>query len=322
MSKTDTTYLLLGPETGEKDAFIETAIKRFEDERGGRTEIFKFFAFETQAVEIVSLLKNGLLFSDHKAVIVYGAESLGKPDATAVADYLGEPAPDALLFLCSDEVRFPHSKIEKAVLPGNKKIFWELLDHQKKGWIRNFFNRHGIRIEEEALEFIIDMTESTTKDLKATCERLRIFFSDRGEIVYDDIENYVYHGKEENVFTLFGALSKRDFSLSMEILNKILLSKEEDPVRILAGILWQVRQAIKFLSLLAERHSAESAFQKLSIRTKRQQRLYHQMRENYSLVTLFQVVRLIARCDVRLRSLNQNTHRFLLELFIYSMLRI
>ena len=318
MNIKESVFLLCGPETGEKETFIQTTIEQFEKEKKAKADIYKFFAFDASCLEIVSLLRNGLLFSDCKAVIVLGAENFKKTDAELLTAYITQPSPGTLLFLCTDEKRLPWHTIDEAILPRNKKIFWELLEHQKKGWVKNFFNKRSLAIEDDALDFIIEMVENNTKDLQATCERLEIFFGKSGAIRYEDIENFIYHSKEENVFTLFYGIVKRDFSLSLEILDKILLSHDEDPIRILSGILWQVHQCIQFITLLQEQYSLEKAFQKLLIKTKRQQKLLNEVKDRYSLKDLYRIVGFISEFDTMFRIYNQNCHRILLELFLYK----
>jgi DNA polymerase-3 subunit delta len=318
MTAKGSSYLLLGPETGEKENFIKSLINGIEKKKKSKPDVYKYFATETPCLEIISLLKNRLLFADYKVVIVFGAESIGKNDGVLLEEYLRHPAPDTMLILCTDEMRVAHQTVEQAIAPENKKIFWELLEHQKRGWVSNFFIKRSMRVDEEALDFIIEMVENNTKDLASICERLEIFFGRNASLHYEDIENFIYHSKEENVFTLFSGIVKRDFALSLEILDKILLSHEEDAIRILSGLLWQVHNVIQFVALLAQGTTTERAFQKLAIKTKRQQKLYGEAKANFSLEELLKIVALISQFDTWFRVHNQNIHRILLELFIYS----
>lgn len=320
MTTSESIFLLLGPERGEKDFFIHNSIAKLETALKAKADVYKYFAFDTPVLEVISLLQNGLLFSDCKAVIVFGVENYKKNDIQLIADYIAHPALNALLFLCSDETRLSGSKLETIVGSRQKKIFWELLEHQKKGFVRNFFNKRSITVSDEAVDFIIEAVESSTRDLKSVCERMEIFFGSNAEIKLEEIENYIYHSREENVFTLFAGMIKKDFGLSLEILDKLLLSNDDDPIRIMSGILWQVQQSVQYASLLAENHSPEEAFEKLGVRTKRQQKMLAVVRQTFSLPLLQRIIMLIADYDTKLRIYQQKTHRFLLEFFIYSVI--
>jgi DNA polymerase-3 subunit delta len=314
-------WLLLGPETGEKDDFIRDLARAAEKENGAAPERYKFFLPETPCLEIISLLKNRLLFSDYKIVIVFGAEHLSKGDAGLLAEYLEHPASDALLILCSDEVRLSQAKLEERIGADRKKIFWEMLEHQKRGWVKNYFRKRSMDIEDEALDLICEMVENNTRDLISICGRLQVFFGQDAVIRYENIVNFIYHGKEENVFTLFSGLVRRDFPLCLEILDTMLLSGEEDAVRILSGLLWQLRNLSRFFTLLRQGDSREQAFQKMGVRAKRQQKMYADAREKYSGEEVDASILALARYDTLFRVHNQNVHRLLLELFLYSVIK-
>jgi DNA polymerase-3 subunit delta len=322
MTAKKSAWLLLGPETGEKDDFIRELVAAAKKSAGGAPEIYKFFIPETPALQIVSLLQNRLLFSDFKVVIVFGAESLPRGDIGLLADYLERPAPDSLLVLCSDETRPSLAKLEERIEAENRKIFWELLDHQKRGWVKTYFTKRGMDVEEEALDFLCEMVENNTRDLKSVCERLALFFGKGAVIRYENIERYIYHGKEENVFTLFAALVRRDFDLALEIIDKMLLSRDEDAVRILSGLSWQLTNLVQFFALLERGVSRDQAFQKLAVKSKRQQQLYSDARGKFGLEELLHCVAVVSRFDALFRAHNQSVHRVLLELLVYDIVKL
>ena len=51
-----------------------------------------------------------------------------------------------------------------------------MLEHQKRGWIINFFKKRRFSIDEESVDLILDVVESNSRDLKVICERLEIYF--------------------------------------------------------------------------------------------------------------------------------------------------
>ncbi len=314
-------WLLLGPETGEKDEFIRSLVAGAEKERRAAPEVYKFFLPETPALEIVSLLQNRLLFSEYKVVIVHGAESLSKADAGVMSGYLERPSHESLLVLCSDETRLSSSGLEERIPPANRKIFWELLEHQKRAWVKSFFAKRGLAVEEEAVDFLCETVENNTRELKIVCERLALFFGKEGAIRQEHIEQYVFHGKEENVFTLFSGLVRRDFALCLEILDKMLLSRDEDAVRIVSGVSWQLNNLIQFFLLLDRGVPREQAFQKLAVRSKRQQKLFGEACANFRLEHLLHCSAVVSRFDALFRAHNQSVHRILLELFIYDFVK-
>jgi DNA polymerase-3 subunit delta len=322
MTHNESVFLLLGPEMGEKEIFIKDLIAKAEKEKKTKAEVYKFFGHDSSCIEITTLLKSRLLFSDYKVVILTGIESINKKDMELLSEYIARPAEDTMLILCSDETRISLGKLEEAIPASNKKIFWELLDHQKRGWVKSYFQKRSVNVEDEAVDFIIEMVENNTKDLKSVCERLEIFFGARNLIRFEDIENFIYHSKEENVFTLFASILKCDFPLALEILDKILLSNDEDPIRILSGILWQVHNLVQFLSLITQGETFERAFQKMAVKSKRQQKLFAEAKEKFSLKDLYKIIQVISQFDTWFRVHNQSVHRILMELFLYKIIKL
>jgi DNA polymerase-3 subunit delta len=317
MPNNSSVYLLLGPEIGEKEKYIEKIYAALEKEKGRKPEVFKFFPYDTNIGDVIALLRNGMLFSDHKVVVLENIDDFKSGDLKEISEYLGNPSAVSTLILCSDQVKIRDNRLEKIIPAANQKIFWEMFENQKKGWIVNYFKKYGIGLEDEAAQFIVEMVENNTKDLQSECERLALFFPKNSVIKYSDIENFIYHSKEENVFTLADSIMGRDFPGAVEILQKILLSREEDPVRIINGILWQVRLLLSYENLLDEGYHADEVFSRLKIKGKRRQKVLVQGKGNYAKKELEQIIMLTAQFEVLLKSMNVELHSLLLEYFLY-----
>jgi DNA polymerase-3 subunit delta len=320
MIKTSLIYLLLGPELGEKEKYQHQIINSLKKEKSKNPEVFKFFPYDINIVDVITLLRNGMLFSDHKVVIIDNIHDLKQGDVNALIDYCENPSAFSTLILCSDRIKAVSSRLEKVVPDENRKIFWELFENQKKGWIVNYFKKYRITLEDDAVEFLVEMVENNTKNLRLECEQLALFFDQGSVIKYADIENFIYHSKEESVFTLGDQILKRDLSGAMQILHKILLSKEDDPLRIINGILWQMRILLSFCSQLDEGYRVDEVFSKLKVKSKRRQKVLLEAKENYEVKELELIIILTAQFEVLLKSMKTELHSLLLELYIYSII--
>jgi len=321
MSKNDSLYLLLGPEEGEKDAFVERLINRISKTIGQAPEIHRFYSFDSEVPEVLAALRNGALFSPYRVVLLRNVELLTKKkDLDQLSQYAAHPASQSSLVMLSEEIGRIDKRLEKLVPRENKVIFWELFENQKMAWILNFFKKRNIRINPQAATFLLEMVENNTKELKDTCEKLSIFFGEGSEIGYTDVEKILYHSKDENVFTLFDKIAGRDFEASLEVLAKLLLSREADPVGLLAGLLHQVRRLRELKLLIEKRYSYEEAFSRARITSKRMQKVYSAGSQRYTLRELQAIIQLIARFDYRVRSLGSVLHPNLLQLFLYYLI--
>ena len=321
MSKLSPVYLLLGPEKGQKTEFITGLKSQIASKNHEEPEEYKYYTFDTKLNDVISLLRNGSLFSKHKIVIIAGIDEVKKKDELAtLLEYCAKPSDGATLVLTSDQI-YTDSKLDKAVPAEAKKIFWELFDNQKTGWISGYFSREGMKIERDAADLLLEMVENDTQDIGRECFKLTMFFPQGTTISAADIEKYIYHSKEENVFTLFEEIVSLNFPLSLEILQKILLSKDSNPVQLISGLLWQLKRLLAMKELTEKNYSLQDAFTKLNIRSKRHQKIYAEGGKNFSLPELQRIISLSAEYDSLFRQVRSDITGHLLQMYLYAIIR-
>ncbi len=310
-------FLLTGPENGQKTLFIDSIKQKLAKTGGSKPEEYRFYAFETDMQEVLSILRNSSLFSACKLVFISSAEKIKKTeDIKLLGDYFKHPAKDAVLILQSDEINLD-KRLEKAAGKEQKKIFWELFENQKHDWIRSYFKKKNMEIDADAVDLLLETVENDTQDLEKECGRLSLYFSAKGKIDSNDIETYIFHSKDENVFTLFETIVRRDFKTCMDILQNIFLSGSSDSVQLLAGLLWQFRKLMFLKSLLRENFGFEEACSRLKIRSKKNKRMYSEGNRNFSMQNLERIIVRAAEYDHMLRSLRPAVHETLFKLFLY-----
>lgn len=234
-------YIYTGPEFGERDdavAAVKTAMKK----KYGALDEYLFYAGETSVSEILTILQSSGLFTSASCVVVKAAELLKKKeDVQALCNWAKTATENAnTLVLVSDEIALDKS-LEKAAPSSHKKIFWEMFEDRKVPWLVNFFNKNGYRIDEGAAADILDMIENNTRSLRNECSRFFLLFPKEHEITSEDVEAVLAHNRTENAFTLFDTMTAnetttRRLELSLDVLQKIRLSKDASSVMIIAGL--------------------------------------------------------------------------------------
>jgi DNA polymerase III subunit delta len=319
--------LLLGPEEGEKSAFVEKIRAGLASRIGEVPETHRFYAGETPVTEVVLRLRNLSLFSRHRLVILSSVEEVKRAEEVAVlVEYLSAPAQDATLLLLSTSfagdidrkiVGDQRKKTPGAVPFENQKIFWELFDNQKQGWVTSYFRQRDIRIDPDAVEYLLDMVENNTRDMRVECERLALFFGPGSTLTLENVEHYIYHSKEENVFTLFDRICERELLSSEEVLDRILLSREAEAVQLASGLLMQFRRLAGYKRMLEASYESSEAFQKLRIFSKKSQKTYSEGSRRFTRSDIELIVRLLVEFDERFRSVKADLHDLLLRLLVY-----
>jgi DNA polymerase-3 subunit delta len=193
-----------------------------------------------------------------------------------------------------------------------------MFDNQKQGWVQGQVRRRGGRISPEASELLLEMIENNTKELSIAIDRLVSFIGRDREITVDDIDAYLYHSKNENVFTLFDAMATRDFELSLEISRKILLSGESNPIQIVSGLLWQFRNLAAYARLLGQNYSASEACATLRVRSKRNQKTYAIGHKKFQESELHRAVSLLLDYELSIRTTRPALTNALVEYLVYQ----
>lgn len=312
----DKVWLLTGPEIGERDIYVSQFKKKLKESLGETPELHNFYPFNTSMREILSLARNGSLFSSSRLMIIKQAELLKKQDMEDIKDYLDSPSKDAILVFISDEVA-PKNGISKLIPKKNQKIFWEMYEGQKKGWLAGFFRNRKIHIEPDAIELLLSLIENNTSDMKRECEKLALYFGENSQIKKDEIEEFFYHGKEENVFSLFNKIAESDLAGSLEILQKILLGNETNTVQLLAGLLWQFRNLKGIAEAVSKGENFKTACLKNNIRAKKSQTVYSEALKHYTKKNLRDIIQLTSDYDIKLRNAKQDQKEIIAQIYLY-----
>ena len=311
-------HLLLGPEAGRKRAFVEQIVAAAEAQHGA-VEVLRAFPYDNDLIDLVATLRTPGLFVAHRVVVLQEAQDLRAGNQlTALADYCQDPAAASTLVVTANGMaRELPAALNRAVGKERTKLFWEMFDNEKQGWLRHFFRSREIRIDADACDLILELVPADVASLDALCGNLASFFGAGATISAPDIEQYLYHSKEETVFSLFDRVAERDLQGGLETVTTLLLSRRGDAVQIIGVLLSQFQRLTQLKELLAGRTSEAAALQKLRITGKRLQRTYQEAHRRYSDAEMGPIYRLLVEFDTRARLLSQEFTEPLLQLLLY-----
>ncbi|MEE8441435.1 MAG: DNA polymerase III subunit delta [Spirochaetia bacterium] len=320
MSESPSVLLFLGPEEGLKSDELDELRRRISRQHGESTDEHRFYLPDDSVSAAVDLLRNGSLFSEHRLVLVVGVEQLRKKaDLAPLIDYLGSPNPDATLVLLSDAIRVD-SKLEKLIPGGNRKVFWELFENQKHSWVVGFFRKRQVTITPEAIDLFLEVVENNTQELRNEADKLCTYVGASGSVDVEEIETFIYHSREESVFTLFKHITGAAFESALTVLDKLVSSGDAAPVQVVGGLVFQLRRLLALRLLLDNDVPAETAFRRLNVRGKRIQAEYHAGAQKFQASELETAIQLLTEYDALFRSQRPGIHKCLLDLMVYQLL--
>jgi len=237
-------YIFLGPELGKKQDAVDAVRKKYP---GAEESVF--YAGETPVGTISDTLQNISLFARERIVIVKNAESVKKKDEVDLfVSCIKNMDENTVLILLSDEIRLA-AALDDAVPKDRRQIFYEMFEREKNEWLRQFFKREGLSIDNDGIAAILEMVENNTAALKRECSRLICFLPKDRPITSEDIEKWLSHNREESAFTLFSRIAAGDLCKALESMS-VMLAAKESAQGLLAGLAWCFRKLGDYLALL------------------------------------------------------------------------
>lgn len=215
-------YLLLGPEKGLKEDFINKIKNSL-----GECEITRFYAVEDYEENLFAQLSGDDLFCAKKLVILDEAQEIKtKEKAAPIAEYLKNPSDTITFLILSDEL-YIHPDIMGAVKNQSEQIvkFYELFENKKTEWINNFFVRNNLTIDKAACEAIIEKVENSIQEFQNVCSQLVIYaktVEGKNTVTESDVDEFLSHTRQETEFTLFGYMAKGKLESALECLHTLI----------------------------------------------------------------------------------------------------
>ena len=319
-------YLFTGPEFGERNDAIEK-LKNSVSKKFGSVDNYLFYASETPVNEFMSVLQNESLFSEATFITVKNAETIKKKDEIEIIlNWIKNvKSENAVLVLVSDEISVD-SKIEKAVPSSNQKKFWEMYEDKKLPWIQNYFSKNGYTLTEDAGNLILSLIENNTQSLKAECSKFFICFPKGTKITEETVDKILTHTREENAFSLFDAMSNSQktsqgrFQNSLEILQKIRLSKENSSVMIIAGLSSCFRKLSLWHKLRLEGKNDDFNLKINGFSSAKIKKQYLSASKNWTSGETSAILSILAETDMNIRSGGTLLENTLLEKALYEII--
>ncbi len=324
-------YLLLGPEKGQKQETINRIRETLNKEFGEQIEYSKYYAFDDNNDQMYIDLNNISLFSPHSLIVLHNIDALKAPDVSNILKYLEHPNESSTFILVSDEFSIK-SSASKIVTKLKKEttIFWGLQENQLFGWVKSFFRKNKLQIDDNAVQYILDQTDNDTLELKIICNQLSFYFSVNKKnniICEDDIETFVHHSKSENAFSLFSAIAQAKLDDALEIATVLLERDNTSRYTLVPGLLWSFRRLISISDLCSQGYSPSQAFGKAkvferpnAIRSKKDQIIYSSALKNYSYEDLKRILKTLLEADIDIRTSSTDTVKIYVEKLLYTII--
>mgnify|MGYP003318705163 CR=1 FL=1 len=310
-------YMLLGPELGEKKDTIDQIRADIRQKYGDNIEEYTYYPYDTDMTEVIGVAQGISMFSSFKLIIINDCAGFKKKDVDLFLAYLKKPAVDTTIIFTDDGMKCD-AKLEKAV--GEKKIFWELSENQCRSYVQSYFYRQKKRIDQDAAALIAENCENNTLSIKNECDKIALFLESKEEISTQDIENFLFYNREDNVFTLFDHILVSDLNKTADVAKTLMLSSDGDPVQLLGGLTWQFKRLLDVHIQMDAGVSLQEACLKNRITSKKVQAKIKAGAERYSTKALEHILSRCTYYDQQFRSVKKEMQETLFPLFLYEVM--
>jgi len=113
-----------------------------------------------------------------------------------------------------------------------------LYDNQLPEWTQALIQSRGLSISQRALALLVDHIGNDLTRIKNEIEKISINLGKKKAITEEDIEEFVGVSKEFNVFELQSALSKKDISKAIRIIQYFEANPKAAPVQLILPSLY------------------------------------------------------------------------------------
>jgi DNA polymerase-3 subunit delta len=315
-------YIFLGPEIGKKQDEIGQIRKKLSET--GAYEETVFYSGETPISDIVNIIQNHSLFAQSRLFIIKNAEQIKKKDEiNAVAACMKElEAGDSAsqcdaMILVSDEFKLS-AGLDDACLRENRKVFYEMFEKEKNAWVRSFFRRAGLDIDPSGVDAILEMVENNTDAMQRECSRLVFFLPKDRPARAEDVEQWLFHSREESAFTLFARIAAGDKSKAIESLHTLPAAKES-PIGILAGLSWSLRKLRDYLTLCENGEPDNFELKKIGLSAVTKNN-YAAAAHRYNKTDVEKCLALTAEYDILTRASGQALEETLMDVYLLKIM--
>lgn len=302
-------YLLYGEET----YFIDQISKALEhtvltDAQKGFDQSI-LYGKETDLATVVSVAKRYPMMSDHQLVIVKEAQHLDwKSGSEFLEKYLNDPMPSTILVFEHRYTKFEkrrkvHKLAEKIGLVLEAK---KLYDNQLPGWIGSYVQARGWSIDPQATMLISDHLGADLSKVTNEVDKLLMNVPKEKAISAVEVEANIGISKDFNVFELNNALSNKNWSRAVQIVDYFSENPKNHPIiRIVGGLSTHFMKILKYHYLpdksqasVAKNLGVHPFFVKDYVTAAR----------NYSRPQLFRVIHALQEMDLKSKGVDVGAH--------------
>ena len=296
---------------------------------------------DTSVAEVLDRAQTPSLMAPFQVFFIRGVKTLysrgsHKEEFEAIAAYAKNPNPNAVLVFVADHLSIPadvrrmemqdkdrYERIRETLGEVCAVIELARVDEADgMRWITDTAEQHGVKIESDAARELVDALGSDMMLVANELEKLMLFAGDKKRITLGDVETMVLAAKQRSLYELTDAISAKDKTRALEVLQALLSTSDGDEAAI--GHLFMLAKTFRQMLVILEKNVRDTRaiwqalWQGFRVPPFAAEDIIRQARRYKGRKELTRALRLIARADLELRS-NPPSKRLVLERLVLEL---
>ena len=227
---------------GEEEYFIDKVIEYAENhilkESEAAFNLAIFYGKDAEWSAIINACRRYPMFAERQVVILKEAQQMR--DVEKLETYIEKPLSSTIFVVSYKEkkvdgrTRLAKLLKEKGVVLTTKKLY----DNQLPEWTEEVVQSKGHSISQKALMLLVDHIGNDLSRIENEIEKMLINLGSRKMITEDDVEKFVGVSKDFNVFELQTALSTKNLSKAIRIIQYFEANPKAAPIQLILPSLY------------------------------------------------------------------------------------
>lgn len=320
-----------------RDAILQTLVP----DQLREFSLFEFDLAETELAEVLDRARTPSLMAPFQVFFVRGVKNLfgrgsNEGKLHAIEEYAKHPNPGAVLIFVADHISIPadarrmdltdkerYERIRETL--GRYCAIVEL-GRVEEGdavrWVQEYSSSRQVKIDPEAARELVDSLGGDMMMVSNELDKLILYAGEKKRVTLGDVETMVLAAKQRSLYELTDAISARDRTRSLEMLDAILSSGDGDDASI--GHLYMLAKTFRQMLVILERNVRDqrmlwaALWQGFRVPPFAADDIIRQARRYKSKRHLTRAIRLVAKADFALRS-NPPSKRLVLEKLVLEL---
>ena len=231
-------YWLEGEEEFYIDEVMEYAEKKILTAGDAEFNLTIFYGKDANWADVLNACRRYPMFAERQVVLLKEAQQM--KDIEKLEGYIEKPLGSTILVVSyKGKTLDGRSRISK-LIKKNGEVFLsrKIFDNQLPSWTNGYLQSKGYQIAPRALTLLVDHIGNDLNRIANEVEKLSINLGAEKNITEDDIEKYIGVSKEYNIFELQHALSKKDLSKAIRIIQYFEANPKAAPIQLVLPSLY------------------------------------------------------------------------------------